>query len=303
MVNHTIHASLTQMFFDDPETRPPWNFPDWKAITGVQHGLFPQDDALLPGGWTRDQAEFVRSYFDQFNKKHTEEEKAAFSSARKNSNQVPGRQIWRDFVTKGWKMWRIHTRIAAVLSSENLHPLTLALSSKHGNMDKIPRSVDYIYGAIDPVARVLFGAEALDRNGRLEMDLRRSLHGLIYRTWHNLRNQIVRSKDRLVILEKEAIEAFEGMLNVQTSLLLELTFITLALDKEQPTAVKIKAVIVKVARWKNLAQTLQAKEYLARVEEVDAELQAVMLQIAPGLPLSNPLPKPGMFGALLYDLS
>lgn len=214
MVNPTIHAALTQMYFDDPETHPPWDLPEWQAITGIKHGLFPDDDALLPKGWTRETANFIESYFDQFDKKPTEEAKASFSSARKNASQVPGRQLWRDFVTKKWKTWGLHAKIAGVLATESLHPLTLALSSKSQSIEKLPRSADYIHTAVDPVGRVIFGAEALDQHGRVKMELRRSLHALIYRTWLNLKNQVVRSKDRIAVLEKNTKDALEGMNNV-----------------------------------------------------------------------------------------
>ncbi|KAF8870795.1 hypothetical protein CPB84DRAFT_1754275 [Gymnopilus junonius] len=160
MVKPTIHAALTQLYFNDPDSHPPWNFSEWQAITSIKHGLFPHDDNLLPKGWTRETADFICSYFEQFKKKNGLDVKAAFASAKKNSNQ------------------------------------------------------------------------------------------------------------------KEATKAFE------------------ALSKEQPMKAKVKAVIIKTSCWKALVLMLHANEYLSAVKELDAQLQALMLQLSLDLNVSECLPKP-----------
>jgi len=195
------------MFIDD---QAPWNFPQWQAITGVIHGLFPEDDSLLPKGWTRETANSVRSYFDQYSKKKKEDDKIKFASGRAGGHQVPGRDLWRKWVTEGWKTWKIHSRIIQVLSSENLHPLTLALGSKTGSLESWPPGAQYIPMAVDPVGAVLFGPESQDIYGRIHADLRQTTQALIQRTWTNLYNQTQRSRTRIVNLEKDATDAFNG---------------------------------------------------------------------------------------------
>lgn len=188
----------------------PWSFPEWQAITGVLHGLFPEDDSLLPKGWTRETANSVRSYMDQYSKKKTEDDKIKFAAARAGGDQVPGRNIWRNWVTEGWKAWKIHSKIIEALSSENLHPLTLALSSKTGSLDAWPPGAQYIPMAVDPVGAMLFGPESLDRFGRVHAELRQTTQALIQRTWTNLYNQTQKSKARIINLEKDATDAFNG---------------------------------------------------------------------------------------------
>jgi hypothetical protein len=38
------------MYFDNDGA--PWDFPQWKELTGIVHGLFPKDNKHLPKGWT-----------------------------------------------------------------------------------------------------------------------------------------------------------------------------------------------------------------------------------------------------------
>jgi hypothetical protein len=207
MPSHTIHSALTQMFID---AQAPWGFPQWQSITGVKNSLFPEDDSLLPKGWTRVNANAIRSYFDQYSKKKKEDDKIKFASGRAGGDQLPGRDFWRKWVANGWKEWKLHSKVIEVLSSENLHPLTLALNSKTGSLDAWPPGAQYIPMAVDPVGSTLFGPEALDNFGRVTSELRQTTQALIQRTWTNLYNQVQRSKGRIVTLEKEATEAFNG---------------------------------------------------------------------------------------------
>lgn len=210
MPSHTIHSALVQMFFDS--NGAPWTFPLWQDITSVRHGLFPDDDALLPKGWSREMANFIRSYFDQYNKKPKEDDKIKFAAAKAGADQVPGRDLWRKWVIECWKVQKIHSRITEVLSVENLHPLTVALNSTSGSIDTWPNGAHWVPLAVDPVSKALFGDVALNSLGRAHMELRTATQALIQRTWMNLHNQLNRNKTRIVNLEKEAIEAFESEL-------------------------------------------------------------------------------------------
>ena len=48
MPSHTAASALIKLYFLDGI---PWKYPKWMEITGVKHGLFPSDDALLPPTW------------------------------------------------------------------------------------------------------------------------------------------------------------------------------------------------------------------------------------------------------------
>jgi hypothetical protein len=207
MPSHTVHSALVQMYWDD--NGAPWQFSRWKEITGIHHGLFPDDGALLPYGWSRKTADLIASYFDQYKNLGSEEEKIKFSSGTKNASQVPGRALWKKWVTDMWRLWKIHARITEILVQENLHPLTIALSSRSGSLEW-PKATTYVPMAVDPVGRMLFGVDCLNNYSRVFDELRTTISGLIVRTWINVNNQTKRSKIRIVKLEQEAIEAFKS---------------------------------------------------------------------------------------------
>ena len=204
MPTHTIHCILTKMYYDCNEA--PWNFDTWKELTGVRHGLFPKDDEQLPANWTRQTSNEIGSYFDQFRALRTEDQKSKFSSANGNSQMVPGRQAWRDWVTKGWKKWKIHNRIIDVLLAEELHPYTLAAET-----NSWPDATQWVPLAIDPVGTALFGEQCYSPGKeRVDPALRPTIGALITRTWIALYISFNRSKARIDLLESEAIKAFEG---------------------------------------------------------------------------------------------
>ncbi|RDB15031.1 Protein CHROMATIN REMODELING 5 [Hypsizygus marmoreus] len=267
MPSHTIHSALIQIFFDSPGT--PWNYPQWQDITGVRHGLFPAEDSLLPTGWSRETATFISSYFDQYNQKDSEDAKIKFAAGRANANLLPGRELWRKWVVDSWKTWKVHARITEILSRENLHPLTVTLSSPSGSLDVWPNGALFVPLAVDPVAHDLFGDECLNSIGRARTEIRQATQAIIQRTWLMLRNQVNRNKDRIVNLEKEAINAFDN------------------LDRDKLTKAKIKAVIVKVARWKSLADVLHTKDNLDKMEVMEEELKRLMVGLGARLPVTG----------------
>jgi TATA-binding protein-associated factor len=188
MPTHTIHCALTQMFHDYKEA--PWNFDTWKELTGVRHGLFPNDDEQLPARWTCQTSNKIGSYFDRFHALKTEDQKHKFSSAKADSQMVPGRQAWRDWVTKGWKSWNIHGRIIDVLRSEGLHPYALA-----AELNSWPDASEWVSLAIDPVGTSLFGEQCYSAHKeRVDPTLRPTIKALITRTWIALYTSFKRSK-------------------------------------------------------------------------------------------------------------
>lgn len=59
------------------------------------------------------------------------------------------------------------------------------------------------------------------------------------------------------------------------------------LDKEQTTKLKVKAVIVKVARWKALGHALQLPDHIEKIRPIEDELQRIMIGL--GAQLKEPL--------------
>lgn len=84
---------------------------------------------------------------------------------------------------------------------------------------------------------------------------------------------------------------------VGSSVLFESFILTLiiaisGLDRQRPTSARIKAIIVKLARWKGLAESLQISDTLLKIEEMEADLQELILTIKPHLKLSDGDSKP-----------
>ncbi len=187
----------------------PWKFIAWKELTGVYHGLFPKDDNLLPETWSRQTANQIQSYFEQYRALPSEEEKIKFAASKGTTHHVPGRKAWREWVSKIWRTGKVHEKIYDVLSSENIHPYTLISQDDSSNV--WPPANYWVPLAIDSVGLALFGEECYSgKLDRMRLSLRHPTGALITRTWIVLRNNFDRSKKRIDVLESEAIGAFEG---------------------------------------------------------------------------------------------
>ena len=135
--------------------------------------------------------------------------KFAAARKRKDKEDVPGRPLWREWLTPNYARWKIHATVTSLLSEASLHPLQIMIAN--GDLTTFPSSDSYIPNAIDIVGRALFGEEALDKNYRVRMPLRGPLSILIQRSWENLKKQTNRNKERLEKLELGAISAMEGV--------------------------------------------------------------------------------------------
>ncbi|TFK62822.1 hypothetical protein BDN72DRAFT_776663 [Pluteus cervinus] len=259
MPTHQTHALLTQMFFAGGGA--PWNYPKWKETTGINFGLFPPNDAHLPTGWTRENANHIQSYFDQYNAKPSEAAKFKFASPSKG-NKIPGRDLWADFVAAGWKKWHINDKIVSVLVAERRHPYTIAQHYPTGAGGKVwPCGTRYIPAVLDAVAVDLFGEKAVNALGQVPYELLTPLQGLVQRTWKNLYNQRKRTLDRLEKLEAEAKGAFTD------------------LSGKKLTKRSIKAVMGKVYKWRVLAEILPTPGTLELIQKMDADLVELMTKM------------------------
>lgn len=190
----------------------PWAYERWQEITGVYHGLFPEEDELLPPGWTRKDADNVEYFLDLFQHKNSEVQRIKFVGARKNANAVPGRLFFRTWLSDVWKASQIHATIIDTLSANSLHPVTIALGSGQRSLKKWwPSPRTYSTLALELVGFELFGKEAADDLGFLEHDLRGPTQALITRTWTNVHAQVKRVMVKIDVLEAAAMEALDGM--------------------------------------------------------------------------------------------
>jgi hypothetical protein len=207
MPSHTIQSVFVTLHSIDGA---PWCWQKWKDITGIQHGIFPLelDDAHLPKGLTRKDITDIRSYFIEYEAQPSEDAKIKFAASR--GNPIPGRTKWRDWITTGWKIWKIHSRIIDVLTTEELHPLTIMANNESNDFSRWPQGDLYIPLVVDAVARNLFGDDSLDSSGRLGAQFRLLIQHMVQRTWMNISKQTKRNKVRLDALEVAATKAFEG---------------------------------------------------------------------------------------------
>ena len=207
MPSHTAASALVKLYgLGDA----PWAWPTWQEITGIKHGLFPTDDRHLPIGWSRRDADDVKSYFLQYQQLATEEQKIKFSvSGKGGSASVPGRKTWSDFVSRFWPKWNIHGKIVECLTKCGVHP-TLILEQEN-SLDIWPNAETYIPIALDSIALVVFGREAFNDSDFLSFQLRKCLTIFVQRSWSRIRQQMVADKKKLPVIEFAALNAFQGM--------------------------------------------------------------------------------------------
>lgn len=148
MPSHTASSALISLYFAKEGT--PWQYEVWKDITGIHHGLFPEDDALLPAGCTREQSNNLSSYFSRYNNISGEEAKIKFAGGRTGGDVVPGRDFWRKFVNSHWRKWRIHARITEAFTEGEVHPFTIcsSFSGHNKSVSLVVHVSDDIYSSI-----------------------------------------------------------------------------------------------------------------------------------------------------------
>lgn len=202
MPTDTVHAALIKMGLAVPGA--PWCYETWQDITGITSGINPAEDHLLPKGWSRSDANAVQEFLTRYAAIKSEEERRKFAglSWRVGVDVVPGRALWRTFITTSYtKIWKIHRRISDVLEDSGVHPMQLMVSS--GDFDDYPPATSYLPVALDHIGRALFGDEALDKGGRLLRDLREPTLSLAQRTWQYLQKSHARSLRELRKLEEK----------------------------------------------------------------------------------------------------
>ncbi|KJA20680.1 hypothetical protein HYPSUDRAFT_203649 [Hypholoma sublateritium FD-334 SS-4] len=231
-----------------------WNLPTWQDLTGVVLCFDDPASSLLPKGWSAADLANVKSFYDQYQAKATEDAKISFASSNRGTT-LPGRKRWQTWVSAMCKSAKIHEKIAACFSSANCHPADIEVESrKNGGPTYIPYCVD-------DIALQLLGCETLDENGRLLIRYRLPLQAIAQRTWYNLTRRLDRAKGRFDTLEEQVLATFN------------------ALNQSKLTRAQIASVIRAVARWRNVAELINTPETMEKVERMEGELERLMQEL------------------------
>lgn len=207
MPSHPPSSALIKLFSFNGA---PWQWPAWQERTRIYHGLFPEDDANLPIGWTRKNAVDVESYFRAYHLQPTEEKKLQFSSNTKGSSAYPGREFWNNFISKRWDSWNVHTVVIEELKDFGIHPLDILISENNPDAPW-PAADTYLPIILDSLALKLFGEEAFP-NGNiiLRPTLREAFRSIPQRSWNTIRIQVTNMKKSPIEIETAALAAFKG---------------------------------------------------------------------------------------------
>ncbi|RXW13670.1 hypothetical protein EST38_g12186 [Candolleomyces aberdarensis] len=250
MVVHLNHSGLLRLYYDIPGA--PWNWPRWKEMTGIQHGLFPADDAHLPPGWTREDAKAIRSYFEAYRALPTEEAKHAFASVTKKANieDYSGRTLWRTWIVNNWPRWKIQLKIHNAFEDSSCLWMQIMVAN---NLKGLPKDIP-IGDALDRIAYTLFGDDGLDSNGKILYLLRKSVHIFALSASNNLRKTAQRLIDRVVRNEGAIDAAFQE------------------LEKGAPTKQKVTSLVKMVANWRKDVMIWNSEENLLKLAHMELEL-------------------------------
>ncbi|KAK7434927.1 hypothetical protein VKT23_019930 [Stygiomarasmius scandens] len=251
----TPMEAFLRLYHLDKNQCYPWNFPRWQELTGVYHGLFPEDDAHLPKGWSRRDADDIRSFFVQYHNQANDDLRSKFVKGGKGAPASPGREKFRKWVTTSLDRWKIHSSIEDSLIQANVHPVSMMVALN--DLDNWPNSERHIPKVIDEIAYEFFGPEAFI-NGVLIPELHINLVVLIQRSWSRIRRHFETDKKGFEGQEKEALEAFE------------------ALSSGKITVAKITKVIKTVSAWEKNTKVFGTKTNLEKANDMLSELHRIL---------------------------
>lgn len=180
-----------------------WQLPTWQEVTGTVLYFDDAQRTVLLKGWTSADLANVKSFYNQYQAKPTEDGKTLFASGSRGTT-LPGRKKWQTWVSSMCKTAKIPEKIAHCFSSANCHPSDC---EPDGRMSG---GSSYIGYCIDDIALVLFGPETLDHNGRLLVRYRGPTQAICLRIWYNLTRCLERAQARFDVLEKQVASAFDG---------------------------------------------------------------------------------------------
>jgi TATA-binding protein-associated factor len=198
MPSQTAAFALIELYFTEP-VGAPWNWPAWQELAGIRSGLFPKADDDLPLGWSRQDADDIRSWFVLCRQHGYRDTTAAV---------MPGKAKWNSFVQKRWESWKIHAAIVRHLRENKIHPAQIVVNDN--SFDPWPKADGYVSTILEPLGAELFGSMALGSGEILPSGTRKCLTVFVQRSWARVRDQVKKDKGRLSVLESNARAAFQS---------------------------------------------------------------------------------------------
>lgn len=201
MVLHTNHAGLVELYYAIPGA--PWAWDTWKAITGVHHGLFPDDPELIPAPMTPSGNQAVKTYFEAYRAIHSIEQRHRFASKKTQDAHNEGRQHWRTFVNTNWRRWRIQLKIHQAFAENGVTYFQVLVDN---DLSSLPPTIQ-VSDCFDTVAYELFGDDGLNDRGRCRHQLTKALQILTTNASSNLRKTsqslMMRTKQQGIVIIKQ----------------------------------------------------------------------------------------------------
>ena len=256
----------------------PWSFPKWQEITKIHHGLFPEYDQLLPTigkaiVWTRQDAQDVRSFFEHYKSLSTDAERATFVTQSRGAI-LPGRSVWLKFVAKGWSKWNIHSIIINQFNLHNIHPLKLMLAEN--TVTDWPAATLYLPEALDSIGVDLFGPEVLSPiSDRLPSTIRDCVRMLSQQTWLHIRKQVERSRKKINVLERNALQLVSGKF-LKTCATIILFYFVKGLGQSNLKKAEVRKAIHAVGKWRNVAEILCTQDNLSKIDSIMLDLNTTL---------------------------
>ncbi|KAF5344039.1 hypothetical protein D9756_011548 [Leucocoprinus leucothites] len=269
MPSHTAPCALMRLHAFDGA---PWKWPAWQERTGIFHGLFPTDDALLPKGWTRQNANDVQSYFQNYLAQPTEEKKQQYQS----KSVHPGKVVWHEFVKRNWPRWNVHDAVVGELKDWDVHPTAILIREHNGEESDWPHADSYSAIILNTLGLRLFGEEAfLPNSETLPLSIRRNLAIFVQKSWDSIRKSVKQLKTNAQKVENEARASFAE---------LEIGNLTLK---------NVGKAIRDVAQWKEVSELYNTQENIRKAEEMLGDLQVIMETLGAQIPKEKRVARKG----------
>ena len=187
----------------------------WKQATELDHGLFPQDAALLPHyiGWSQPQMRSVLGLFQAAANLGDDKLGQLFSPMARR-DLAPAKDLWKKAWKSIWKRLNGTNTITLLMIRNNCHPHQIMERENRITYPSKPPSLGTLH---QDIANELFGPEVstIDQ-GDGEMVISSDVMGVIDRIisiiWHNLSVKTSRIQMESGALREDILQKFAGML-------------------------------------------------------------------------------------------
>jgi hypothetical protein len=202
MPSFTVATALALAHANDGA---PWDLDAWKDITGIESGLFPEEDGNLPPGISRADANEISTYFDVLSKIGTQEKQIRFSRA---NDRYVGRTKWNTWVAKRYQQWGMHNLAVKAMTDNNCHPHMIM---KADGLDKWPDATIVANLAQPALGLALFGSDGLTSLNMVKPALRTLVNTIVTRALDLLKTKFQRMQKTAKNRREIADNAYKGM--------------------------------------------------------------------------------------------